>query len=60
VIIVPYIQKAPVKLDRIMVCWDGSRPAARAIADAMPLLEHSKNVEVVTVTNEAGMTKSRA
>ena len=39
VIVVPYIQKAPLKLDRVMVCWDGSRPAARAIADAMPLLE---------------------
>ena len=39
VIVVPYIQKAPLKLDRVMACWDGSRPAARAIADAMPLLE---------------------
>jgi hypothetical protein len=54
VIIVPYIQKAPIKLDRIMVCWDGSRSAARAIADAMPLLERAKNVEVVIVTNERG------
>jgi nucleotide-binding universal stress UspA family protein len=54
VIIVPYIQKAPIKLDRIMVCWDGTRPAARAIADAMPLLERAENVEVVTVTNERG------
>lgn len=54
VIIVPYIQKAPIKLDRIMVCWDGSRSAARAIADAMPFLEHAKNVEVVVVTNERG------
>jgi nucleotide-binding universal stress UspA family protein len=54
VIIVPYIQKAPIKLDRIMVCWDGSRSAARAIADAMPLLERAKTVEVVIVTNERG------
>ncbi len=37
-IMVPYIQKAPLKLDHVMVCWDGSRQAARAIADAMPLL----------------------
>ena len=41
VIFVPYVQKAPLKLDQIMVCWDGSRPATRAIADAMPLLERS-------------------
>jgi nucleotide-binding universal stress UspA family protein len=54
VIVVPYIQKAPLKLDRVMVCWDGSRPAARAIADAMPLLQRSGQVEVVIVANERG------
>jgi nucleotide-binding universal stress UspA family protein len=52
VIIVPYIQKAPLKLDRVMACWDGGRPAARAIADAMPLLERAGLVEVVIVSNE--------
>jgi nucleotide-binding universal stress UspA family protein len=54
VIVVPYIQKAPLKLDRVMVCWDGSRAAARAIADAMPLLERTERVEVVIVANEPG------
>lgn len=54
VIIVPYIYKAPFKLDRVMVCWDGSRPAARAIADAMPLLERAGRIEVVIVANERG------
>ncbi len=54
VIFVPYIQKAPFKLNRVMVCWDGSRPATRAIADAMPLLERSERVEVAIVANERG------
>ena len=54
VIIVPYIQKAPLKLDNVMVCWDGSRAAARAIADSMPLLGKAGRVEVVIVTNERG------
>jgi nucleotide-binding universal stress UspA family protein len=54
VIIVPYIQKAPLKLDRVMLCWDGSRAATRAVADAMPLLERSGRVEVVIVANERG------
>ncbi len=54
VIVVPYIQKGPLTLDRVMVCWDGSRPAARAIADAMPLLEKAGRVEVVIVANERG------
>jgi nucleotide-binding universal stress UspA family protein len=53
-IVVPYIQKGPLKLDLIMVCWDGSRPAARAIADAMPFLEKAKCVELVIVSNDSG------
>ena len=48
-IVVPYIQKAPLKLDRVMVCWDGSRAAARAIADAMPFLARAELVEVVII-----------
>jgi nucleotide-binding universal stress UspA family protein len=51
VLIVPYIQRAGLKLDRVMVCWDGSRTAARATADALPLLARAKTIEVVTVTN---------
>jgi len=52
VIIVPYIQQAPLRLDHIMVCWDGSRVAARAIRDAMPFLRRAGRIEVVIVTNE--------
>jgi|SRR5579862_549141 len=54
VIIVPYIHKASFKLDRVMVCWDASRPAARAIADAMPLLKRAGKIEVVIIANERG------
>jgi nucleotide-binding universal stress UspA family protein len=54
VIIVPYIQKAPLKLDRVMVCWDGGRAAARAVGDAMPLLQRAGRVEVVIIANEPG------
>ena len=54
VIIVPYIQKAPLKLDRVMVCWDGGRAAARAVGDAMPLLQRAGRVQVVIIANEPG------
>ena len=50
VIVVPYIQKQALSLERVMVCWDGGRTAARAIADALPLLVRAKSVEVVVVT----------
>jgi nucleotide-binding universal stress UspA family protein len=51
VIVVPYIQREGLTLDRVMVCWDGSRTAARAIADAMPLLMRSKAIDVVIVAS---------
>lgn len=53
VVFVPYIQKGGIKLNRIMVCWDGSRAAARAVADAMPFLQKAKQVEVVIVSDKA-------
>ncbi len=53
-IVVPYIQKAPLKLDKVMVCWDGSRQAARAIGDAMPLLAKAGKVEIVIIADEPG------
>ena len=51
-LIVPYIQAAPLKLDRIMLCWDGSRSAARAVGDAVPFLLQSKATEIVMVSGE--------
>jgi nucleotide-binding universal stress UspA family protein len=52
VIFVPYIQKVGMKADRIMVCWDGSRTASRAVADAMPFLKKAKQVEIVIVSSK--------
>jgi nucleotide-binding universal stress UspA family protein len=48
-IVVPSIQKIGLKLDRVMVCWDGSRAATRAIADALPFLVKAKDAEIVTM-----------
>jgi nucleotide-binding universal stress UspA family protein len=49
VIVVPYIQKGPISLKHALVCWDGGRTAARAVADAMPLLERAQTVELLVV-----------
>ena len=54
VLVVPYIQKGTLTLERAMVCWDGSRNAARAVGDAMPFLRRAKAVEVVIVQGDAG------
>ena len=42
----------PFELGTIVVAWDFSRAAARAVSDAIPLLEKAKKVRVVTVLNE--------
>jgi len=52
VVLVPYIEKAGLTLDRVMVCWDGSRAGARAVGDALPLLARARAIEVVTVASE--------
>src|SRR5262249_12091336 len=51
-IVVPYIQKTGLSLEQVLVCWDGSRTAARALGDAMPLLSRAKSVEIVIVATE--------
>jgi nucleotide-binding universal stress UspA family protein len=51
-IVVPYVQKDGLKLDRVVCCWDGSRAAARAINDGLPLLVQTKAVDLLIVLNE--------
>ena len=36
----------------VVIAWDGSRNAARALADALPLLVRAKFVRILTVMNE--------
>src|SRR5881396_1729839 len=49
IVVVPYIQKRGLTLERVLACWDGGRTAARAIGDAMPFLERAKAVDIVIV-----------
>jgi nucleotide-binding universal stress UspA family protein len=49
ILLVPYIHRGPLKADRVLVCWDGGSPAARAVHDAMPLLRKATSVEILTV-----------
>jgi nucleotide-binding universal stress UspA family protein len=54
VVVVPYVQTRAVTLERVLVCWDGSRPATRAIADALPFLRRAKAIDIVAVSGERG------
>jgi nucleotide-binding universal stress UspA family protein len=42
----------PVKFDRVIVGWDGSRVAARALSDALPICHQARSVIVTTVTQD--------
>jgi nucleotide-binding universal stress UspA family protein len=47
VLVVPYAGAFDMVGKRVLIAWDGTREAARAVNDALPLLE---NAEAVTVT----------
>lgn len=49
-LIVPYIQKEGFSPKRVLCCWDGSRAAARAMGDALPILQKAGSVKVLTVS----------
>jgi len=57
VIVVPRKWNGTATPDRIMVSWDGSAKAARAIGDALPLLQSAKDVEIVCVSGDSNPTK---
>lgn len=38
--------------DHVAIAWDGSRVAARAVADARPFLERASRISVLTVVDE--------
>lgn len=49
ILIVPYVGTEHFAAKKIMVAWDGSKTAARAIHAAMPILELAEEVQVVMV-----------
>ena len=44
VLVVPWAGKANPKPKTVMVAWDASGTATRALADALPILRHAKKV----------------
>ena len=51
-VVVPYIQREGLQLNRVICCWDGSRAATRAINDALPLLVRAGTIDLLIVLNE--------
>ena len=55
VLLVPYAGRFPVVGERVLVAWNASREATRAINDAIPLLTRAKKVDVVAINPERGL-----
>lgn len=49
VLVVPSVGEYPVLGERVVVAWDASREATRAVNDAMPILRQAKKVVVLTI-----------
>ncbi|QOZ53933.1 universal stress protein [Bradyrhizobium sp. CCBAU 53338] len=48
------------ELNRVIVAWDFSRAAARAVSDSIPILENAREVFILTVTNEKAISSRRS
>jgi len=51
VLVVPYIAKASFKMEKVLVAWDGSRPAARAIHDSISFLPEGAEITILMIGN---------
>src|ERR1700680_1814986 len=50
--LVPETERPKIAFDRILIAWNGSREAARALGESMPYLHKAEEVAVVVVTGE--------
>lgn len=60
VLAIPSSGEFPVIGDRVLCCWDGSREAARALADAAPILRLASHMTVLTMNEGAASPKHEA
>lgn len=60
VLMIPREPRKSFALNTATVAWDFSRPAARAVGDALPLLTKAKRVHIVTVSNEKRIETGRS
>ncbi|MDX2201443.1 MAG: universal stress protein [Hyphomicrobiaceae bacterium] len=52
-LLIPTAGRFPTFASRVLVAWNGSRESARAVFDAVPMLQHAKAVNLLTITRGA-------
>ena len=55
VLVVPYVGTFKTLGERILVAWNASREATRAVSDALPLLETASKVTVLAINPRGGL-----
>jgi nucleotide-binding universal stress UspA family protein len=55
VLAVPFAGQFPTVGERVLVAWNASREAARAVNDALPLLMNAKHVTVLAINPQRGV-----
>ena len=58
VLVLPAGREATNGFNRVVIAWDGSLEAARAVSGAMPMLDAAKSVHVVHAGSESGSASS--
>jgi nucleotide-binding universal stress UspA family protein len=59
-LVVPYTFRGALRTDRIGICWDGGRLAARALRDAMPLIARANALTILSVNEPVSVEASPA
>jgi nucleotide-binding universal stress UspA family protein len=55
VLAIPFAGDFPTVGERVLVAWNASREAARAVNDALPLIAHAKQVTVLAINPQRGI-----
>lgn len=58
VLLLPERDSASLRFDHVVIGWDGSRAAARALSDALSFCRAAKKVTVASVTKEKDLSKA--
>lgn len=56
ILIVPYAGAFPTVGERVLIAWNASREATRAVNDALPLLQHASHVTVLAINPRGGVS----
>jgi nucleotide-binding universal stress UspA family protein len=60
VLTIPFAGDFPALTDHILVAWNASREATRAVHDALPLLRKARQVTVLTVSTDTSVADAQA